>query len=198
MCGEHCEIEDLSTPRAGSSPHVRGAPQEGPQTSSTNGIIPACAGSTVLANVDAFRDRDHPRMCGEHATPVLDGLRGLGSSPHVRGALLPAGRRCGFSGIIPACAGSTKQLRLGRVQLRDHPRMCGEHKGLDERTATYEGSSPHVRGAPGRCPDNANAHGIIPACAGSTRARCLWTTSTRDHPRMCGEHPMWTYDHFPK
>ena len=30
--------------------------------------------------------------------------------------------------------------------------------------------------------------GIIPACAGNTRANCCARTRTGDHPRVCGEH----------
>ena len=52
----------------------------------------------------------------------------------------------------------------------------------------FVGSSPHVRGARVRGRRGIRVHGIIPACAGSTRtwpASPLWH---RDHPRMCGEH----------
>ena len=73
------------------------------------------------------RNRDHPRMCGEHQ--VRDTLYGTtqGSSPHVRGArgIDGGGRR--RAGIIPACAGSTFLSALFADMKRDHPRMCGEH-----------------------------------------------------------------------
>ena len=36
------------------------------------GIIPACAGSTVLATSLAVRLRDHPRMCGEHTYGIVE------------------------------------------------------------------------------------------------------------------------------
>ena len=52
------------------------------------------------------------------------------------------------------------------------------------------GSSPHVRGAPYRQSIFCHCAGIIPACAGSTRLRPATTPRMRDHPRMCGEHPM--------
>ena len=72
--------------------------------------------------------------------------------------------------------------------MRDHPRMCGEHKEIQEFYPSYEGSSPHVRGAHRNELREQMHDGIIPACAGSTqrpRVRHLWC---RDHPRMCGEH----------
>ena len=50
------------------------------------------------------------------------------------------------------------------------------------------GSSPHVRGTlnPYRCPNI--RMGIIPACAGNTKPCTATGNTTRDHPRMCGEH----------
>ncbi|PKU92722.1 hypothetical protein CQR47_0571 [Bifidobacterium thermophilum] len=33
--------------------------------------------------------------------------------------------------------------------------------------------------------------GIIPACAGNTASPCLQRASSRDHPRMCGEHAIF-------
>ena len=52
-------------------------------------------------------------------------------------------------------------------QVRDHPRMCGEHLLL-RLDGFGEGSSPHVRGAHLPLQRRLSTHGIIPACAGST------------------------------
>ena len=92
------------------------------------------------------------------------------------------------SGIIPACAGSTRCNNPRPSTLRDHPRMRGEH--MCEYTIVIQaaGSSPHARGALVHVLVKGLADGIIPACAGSTR---LWESSHdlhRDHPRMRGEH----------
>ena len=66
--------------------------------------------------------------------------------------------------------------------------MRGEHTGLTLTGGPGGGSSPHARGArlsrAGRGPES----GIIPACAGSTSWRASTRRSTRDHPRMRGEH----------
>ena len=66
--------------------------------------------------------------------------------------------------------------------------MCGEHtiKHLSEFLS--EGSSPHVWGAHFTKTCNNLAHGIIPACAGSTFRISDGGPPARDHPRMCGEH----------
>ena len=71
-----------------------------------------------------------------------------GSSPHVRGALTQCVVRHDFLGIIPACAGSTNMVDSWYDQVRDHPRMCGEHPIFDHLPVKVTGSSPHVRGAP--------------------------------------------------
>ena len=52
----------------------------------------------------------------------------------------------------------------------------------------FEGSSPHVRGAPYRRSSVCLPHGIIPACAGSTCRVGFQPLPIGDHPRMCGEH----------
>ena len=128
-------------------------------------------------------------MCGEHLPPMPLMLPTMGSSPHVRGALV-------FVSLPVAGVG-------------DHPRMCGEHQlcerphvqqlgiipacaGSTSRMASpavYSvGSSPHVRGALNAARAEIQARGIIPACAGSTRPHSHATSQSRDHPRMCGEH----------
>ena len=132
----------------GSSPHVRGARLTTCRAPCSQGIIPACAGSTRGPRSCRRSGRDHPRMCGEHHARRERTSPPMGSSPHVRGALLQNHSGNVHRGIIPACAGSTLYLlNLVRV-VGDHPRMCGEHFPV------------RLHGERRR--------GIIPACAGST------------------------------
>ena len=86
-------------------------------------------------------------MCGEHSRNCCLTRFGRGSSPHVRGALSfnPALGTC--TGIIPACAGSTRCHPPCYFLPRDHPRMCGEHWSPKPPLPVGLGSSPHVRGA---------------------------------------------------
>ena len=107
MCGEHADRETEGCACPGSSPHVRGAPSSALTTSSSCGIIPACAGSTNLQGIGIAQWRDHPRMCGEHRPCSADRTPGTGSSPHVRGAHELTSFSWEQCGIIPACAGST-------------------------------------------------------------------------------------------
>ena len=86
MCGEHSVPSSSESLRAGSSPHVRGAPEHQLRPSLLRGIIPACAGSTYRSSGRACARRDHPRMCGEHFLIFQLDTDGRGSSPHVRGA----------------------------------------------------------------------------------------------------------------
>ena len=127
-------------------------------------------------------------MCGEHQRRKLVSRRQQGSSPHVRGARCRTVRRSSDSGIIPACAGSTRRITWPISPRRDHPRMCGEHAVGSRSAPSIWGSSPHVRGAPNAVGSAVTGNGIIPACAGSTTNDYDFDTPRRDHPRMCGEH----------
>ena len=86
-------------------------------------------------------------MRGEH----LDQLKGVfyskGSSPHARGARRHTQRVIPNPRIIPACAGSTRAFHRYQPDVRDHPRMRGEHMKVWHRDENVTGSSPHARGA---------------------------------------------------
>ena len=66
--------------------------------------------------------------------------------------------------------------------------MCGEHSTSNDFSRTPAGSSPRVRGTRGGLPARRHGHRIIPACAGNTSKAGPGAISTRDHPRVCGEH----------
>ena len=115
-------------------------------------------------------------------------MTNVGSSPRMRGAHLGGCCVNDISGIIPAYAGSTDALDRRAHAHGDHPRVCGEHSAEVTRTCWVRGSSPRMRGA--RVPKVWLRLGnrIIPAYAGSTRTCGARGTSSRDHPRVCGEH----------
>ena len=191
MCGEHADRAGVGAVGAGSSPHVRGAHVRRLRVPLVSGIIPACAGSTNSSMVFPVDKRDHPRMCGEHGRVVTVNGNVKGSSPHVRGAPAAVVVCHLVRGIIPACAGSTRRSWSSTACSGDHPRMCGEHVEHGVTPVLQEGSSPHVRGARFVPFSFRGGGGIIPACAGSTRAARDIKTLGRDHPRMCGEHHIW-------
>ena len=86
VCGEHTWTSSKSGVLTGSSPRMRGARAVPQMRGAAIGIIPAYAGSTPHASVDSRRQRDHPRVCGEHeiAGRVYRFIEG--SSPRMRGA----------------------------------------------------------------------------------------------------------------
>ena len=189
ICGEHTKSRSVFWGSAGTSPHMRGAPPPSSRSRSYRGIIPAYAGSTVGTKQMSRDMRDHPRICGEHGEVFLVAANVPGSSPHMRGAPFLRRPLCHVGGIIPAYAGSTRNVRLCAGILWDHPRICGEHVAVPERWMLVVGSSPHMRGAQEAARERGLGRGIIPAYAGSTRCRGGRATGPRDHPRICGEHP---------
>ena len=111
----------------------------------------------------------------------------------MRGA--PASRRQGGvrRGIIPAYAGSTFAKVSASWYPRDHPRVCGEHRGSSMSAPRRRGSSPRMRGAPPLPRHSHCGAGIIPAYAGSTRGHAGPARDAADHPRVCGEHRALLY-----
>ena len=188
VCGEHPTPAQLTPVNAGSSPRMRGTHGRCRWCCEHSGIIPAYAGNTHTLYRYGMGDRDHPRVCGEHPCCRWRGDMGWGSSPRMRGTLIPSRLISGEIGIIPAYAGNTAIASATSLLVRDHPRVCGEHVSAMSLAVRLTGSSPRMRGTL-RLPAVAVFdHGIIPAYAGNTR--CCWPSCwcCRDHPRVCGEH----------
>ena len=172
----------------GSSPHTRGARVSLGAFPLAVRIIPAYAGSTSRPGTSAGGPSDHPRIRGEHHSAWSEERIGGGSSPHTRGARAGQRRERRPGRIIPAYAGSTLGARRYRCGPWDHPRIRGEHLGGALHVSGARGSSPHTRGALGCRALAPNLVGIIPAYAGSTASKRSSTSSSRDHPRIRGEH----------
>ena len=66
--------------------------------------------------------------------------------------------------------------------------MRGEHFEVPFYDGTFEGSSPHARGARSSGRAWRLRSGLIPACAGSTCEAPAGYVSAAAHPRMRGEH----------
>ena len=66
-------------------------------------------------------------------------------------------------GIIPAFAGSTPLANVIKFDMRDHPRVRGEHARWNRSSKSCSGSSPRSRGAHGQGPAHRDGPGIIPA-----------------------------------
>ena len=175
VCGEHV------------IPHLRRAGR--------TGIIPAYAGNTGFRALPRLRCGDHPRVCGEHLTPDEAHRVGEGSSPRMRGTPIILPLTVSIHGIIPAYAGNTSAYVWCKSETRDHPRVCGEHCGVEHSPRPVWGSSPRMRGTRPPRPSVPRPSGIIPAYAGNTNDGQHARFDVRDHPRVCGEHALFL---FPK
>ena len=145
--GEHAEQQNVGVLVKGSSPLARGALQLRRTRHQPQGIIPACAGSTVLCcNLGGYA-QDHPRLRGEHRCAARRLPIPSGSSPLARGAHASDERKRLRTGIIPACAGSTVAPTSESSRGRDHPRLRGEHRRSSLAPPSRRGSSPLARGA---------------------------------------------------
>ena len=167
---------------------MRGTRLGAPLPQCDDRIIPACAGNTPSTVAEKCLRSDHPRVCGEHIDwPELWAMV-PGSSPRVRGTHFIFGIGQIFDRIIPACAGNTTQIRHRIPPPADHPRVCGEHRGLVVCLGDFSGSSPRVRGTQFLNGKTLQHIRIIPACAGNTVPVEHRRSSRADHPRVCGEH----------
>ena len=172
----------------GSSPRMRGTLLHHALALASGGIIPAYAGNTCETCEGSSDGGDHPRVCGEHAMVSATALAVRGSSPRMRGTqsrCRPCMRR---TGIIPAYAGNTRGGSNATADIRDHPRVCGEHTSRNSSRRRMTGSSPRMRGTRHRRSVRSLRAGIIPAYAGNTGWYVSRYAARRDHPRVCGEH----------
>ena len=112
VCGENFRRGRGRFRCGGSSPRVRGKLKPRLQVSFSAGLIPACAGKTMMPLIALDRTGAHPRVCGENIVAGSEFKRHEGSSPRVRGkrAVECAGHV--IAGLIPACAGKTIEFSL--------------------------------------------------------------------------------------
>ena len=168
VCGENSRWSAWATPARGSSPRVRGKLPRESDSTARNRLIPACAGKTRTCGGVPGRKRAHPRVCGENLQVIAHRVELAGSSPRVRGKLPYAGNYSFCPGLIPACAGKTRNLSPRSVHLAAHPRVCGENPSNASPRSFECGSSPRVRGKR-----------VFEYVAGGGQ----WA-----HPRVCGEN----------
>ena len=152
----------------GSPPRMRGKATPGVPTFTVPRITPAYAGKSWQGCYHQGHHEDHPRICGEKAVSVTLYNGSMGSPPHMQGKGGRQAIEVCRAGITPAYAGKSNSIQELLPSCRDHPRICGERKGvLDD----FDGVA--VR--------------ITPACAGK-RVLCSKSPARRwDHPRVCGE-----------
>lgn len=168
MRGDHDTLAELVVLDGGSSPLARRTRHADHHKCVDQRIIPANAGNTRSPVPVRCRREDHPRMCGEHLSPVAWAWVRVGSSPHVRGTHRVNRAGAGSDRIIPAYAGNTRSPLARGSNTGDHPRIRGEHVFILPLSIILLGSSPQVRGTRKVPMRPAMSTGIIPACAGNT------------------------------
>ena len=173
MCGENYVEQRAASQCRGSSPRVRGKPGLTVTSDPASRLIPACAGKTIAAYPRNGYAAAHPRVCGENVYPASCKRASMGSSPRVRGKLKSMFSAAKNAGLIPACAGKTAFLEVPGKGHVAHPRVCGENRLPTRRAMKVCGSSPRVRGKRMLAIVAAGRPGLIPACAGKTRAALM-------------------------
>ena len=168
MCGENGRPALAPVWRAGSSPRVRGKQPRNRTDTSRFGLIPACAGKTLMRSSSPALHSAHPRVCGENRDTQTNGGTVQGSSPRVRGKRSTISVPGSLTRLIPACAGKTVAPVALLPPSGAHPRVCGENYLAAGDVGRHLGSSPRVRGKQRARFIRDRACGLIPACAGKT------------------------------
>ncbi len=172
---------------SGSSPRVRGTPRHHHRGDLRGRFIPAGAGNAACRSPPPSAPAVHPRGCGERRAAGEGGCHGGGSSPRVRGTQIATDQHGEGVRFIPAGAGNASLSIPQRLASSVHPRGCGERNGAVYWMSKGNGSSPRVRGTPGReCPPG-QWRRFIPAGAGNASRATSPRRSPAVHPRGCGE-----------
>ena len=90
-------------------------------------LIPAYAGKTGVPGLPGHLRPAHPRVCGENRRIRSEWGDLPGSSPRMRGKLVPDTVNGTCAGLIPAYAGKTMHELIGDRLKWAHPRVCGEN-----------------------------------------------------------------------
>ena len=90
-------------------------------------------------------------------------------------------------GITPAYAGKRAGLSGLALPDGDHPRVCGEKCRTGSARPAAPGSPPRMRGKGCLPSGRRGLQGITPAYAGKRHRLYSLISTSRDHPRVCGE-----------
>ena len=105
----------------------------------------------------------------------------------MRGKVKTEIKQLKVNGITPAHAGKSKSFKGFSAFVQDHPRTCGEKLKCYLSHCLQLGSPPHMRGkVKGHQVQGLKAR-ITPAHAGKRPLKVYTTSTSRDHPRTCGE-----------
>jgi len=154
---------------------VRGTDEELQRINSRRRFIPARAGNRPLVAAVPAGPTVHPRPCGEQPKAATIAAISAGSSPPVRGTVVPRVYYHNINRFIPARAGNRIVVHTSHFILAVHPRPCGEQSFPLVRKRKIFGSSPPVRGTVKMFFRCLASVWFIPARAGNSfqvRCRC--------------------------
>ena len=153
----------------------------------TSWFIPAYAGNADASIPTTRLLSVHPRICGERHLVFIALLRGVGSSPHMRGTLPEIQFSMLLIRFIPAYAGNAQQEPKESRSTPVHPRICGERTIARAPGRKGDGSSPHMRGTLPVWATASDSKRFIPAYAGNADGIRGIRGGHSVHPRICGE-----------
>ena len=150
-CGEQKRGSSAGNKISGSSPRVRGTGFQVFLGTPLARFIPASAGNSARSASATRPSTVHPRECGEQKNKPATAVKPRGSSPRVRGTVIPDSDFVAKVRFIPASAGNRTISRLALFESPVHPRECGEQESRSIMAAWSDGSSPRVRGTGSLC-----------------------------------------------
>ena len=187
VCGEKHSRAPAAHNDWGSPPRMRGKVDVFFTFVIPGRITPAYAGKRISLHTVCRCLWDHPRVCGEKVTDFHLFWHFGGSPPRMRGKETGKTRRVQWPGITPAYAGKRIPNSFPSCSVWDHPRVCGEKRGIKRKVVDEMGSPPRMRGKAEVNVIYTVLNGITPAYAGKSLLYARIETRPGDHPRVCGE-----------
>ena len=143
---DHCATDTFGLAAGGSPPRRRGALALAPAPGGRVRFTPASAGTTLVRRWLRPSRSVHPRLGGDHDSPLMMAPEEVGSPPRRRGP-----RRSSPDGIqeprfTPASAGTTGPTRTAPSGTAAHPRVGGDHSGYLAVRRGVAGSPPRRPG----------------------------------------------------
>ena len=126
--GEHNLRQITSIFDIGSSPWIRGTPNDIKNKMLKGRFIPVDTGNTVSLIFSDITSTVHPRGYGEHVANALNSTGIGGSSPWIRGTHSKREVPKALIRFIPVDTGNTPPITYSYFVIAVHPRGYGEHR----------------------------------------------------------------------
>ena len=155
-----------------------------------NGSSPHTRGARKATRGCQSQWRDHPRIRGEHITSFMGSVPGRGIIPAYAGSTMPnCAKTSVAAGSSPHTRGALVRVAGNQVHVQDHPRIRGEHPRESLRQNRRKRIIPAYAGSTTKCRAEYSGHlGSSPHTRGAPHSRASPSRTTRDHPRIRGEH----------